>query len=59
MEIALIIIIGWIIGAVVSSVVLEIEMPHDSCYLYWLILWPVITALTFIEDFNLWRNRNL
>ncbi len=59
MTLLLFIILFWTIGAVVSSVVLEIEMPHHSCYLYWLILWPVITALTFIEDFNLWRNRNL
>jgi len=57
MTIVLIIALFWIACAILSSVLLDIDMPDHACYLFWLVLWPLVVAAMIMESFELWKNR--
>ncbi len=57
MTIVLIIALFWIACAILSSVLLDIELPDQACYLFWLVLWPFVVAAMLMESFDLWKKR--
>lgn len=45
-----VIILIWLLGAILSAVLLEIHMPHRACYIYWLALWPFVSFIVVAGD---------
>ncbi len=52
-----ILLLAWLIGAIVTGIYCNIGATDAPGFLFWLILWPVVTTALIIEDFKLWRNR--
>ena len=54
-----ILLLAWLVGAIIAGLYFEIGATDTPGFLFWLFLWPFVTAALLIEDFKLWNNRHL